>query len=239
MHHRFKAVLFDLDGTLLHSDHDALNREYLRTVSEAFRGKADPSKIPGWIMEGYQAMLDNNGNGMTARDAFLARFEALSKMKPQEFEPVFIQYYIQAYPALKSAAHARPQHGGRKAVLKAREAGLKTMVATNAIYPIEAVRARLAWAGHAESDFDAVATYDRFTCIKPHPGYFLQCAAFLEVQPQECIMAGNDAQEDLVAEKTGMAVYFIKDIPINRSQRHPDCPTGTLNEFCGWLESQI
>jgi len=39
----------------------------------------------------------------------------------------------------------------------------------------------------------------------------------LGVAPEECLMVGNDVNEDMVAEKLGMQVFLLTDCLINKS----------------------
>ena len=40
---------------------------------------------------------------------------------------------------------------------------------------------------------------------------------FAQAKQEQCLMVGNDADEDLIAEKTGMQVFLLTDCLINRT----------------------
>ena len=67
-------------------------------------------------------------------------------------------------------------------------------------------------------DFEGYTTYENSTYCKPDPRYFSQVAERFGLDPEECLMVGNDAEEDLAAAKTGMQVFLITDCLINKKQ---------------------
>lgn len=62
-----------------------------------------------------------------------------------------------------------------------------------------------------------MTTYENSCYSKPNPKYYLEVAEKLGVRPEQCLMVGNDADEDLIAEKTGMQVFLLTDCLINRT----------------------
>ena len=41
----------------------------------------------------------------------------------------------------------------------------------------------------------------------------------LGIDPTECLMVGNDVDEDMIAEQLGMKVYLVTDDLINRKNK--------------------
>ena len=51
----------------------------------------------------------------------------------------------------------------------------------------------------------------------------------LDLEPENCLMIGNDVQEDLVAGQLGMKTFLVTDYLINRTGEEPRCDwQGTL-----------
>ena len=56
----------------------------------------------------------------------------------------------------------------------------------------------------------------------------------LDLDPEECIMVGNDVTEDMVARHVGMKVFLITDCLINKENEDIDnYPHGTFEDFKG------
>ena len=51
-----------------------------------------------------------------------------------------------------------------------------------------------------------------------HPKYYEELLQKLDLKPEECIMVGNDVDEDMVpTEKLGMKVFLLTDCLINKN----------------------
>lgn len=205
-----RAILFDLDGTLLDLDLDDFLARYFAALEVAASLLAphatDGAAIMPALHSATRAMMQDH-SGATNRDVFFAEFADRTGIDLKTHWPVFETFYREVFPTL--ADTARPAPGGRDAVETARSLGLRVVVATNPIFPRVAVDHRIAWAGLADIDFDLVTTYEEMTACKPHPGYYRQIAGLLGVRPDECLMVGDDHVLDLAAADIGMRTYYV------------------------------
>jgi FMN phosphatase YigB (HAD superfamily) len=145
----------------------------------------------------------------TNRDVFHEAFLDLSGVDLDEHWELFEDFYENRFDDLGDGMGPKP--GARKAVETALELGLKTVVATNPMFPRTAIEKRLGWAGVRDMDYDLVTTYEIMHACKPHPAYYLEIAEMLAVAPEECLMVGDDPQLDLPAREVGMATYYVGD----------------------------
>ena len=51
----------------------------------------------------------------------------------------------------------------------------------------------------------------------PNPKYFVEAAERFGLKPEECLMVGNDAEEDVAAMKAGMQVFRKNLVPFTQS----------------------
>ena len=101
-------------------------------------------------------------------------------------------------------------------VSRLKEAGYRVALATNPLFPAIATEQRIRWAGCEPSDFELVTTYENINYCKPNPDYYREVASRLSLRPEECLMVGNDVDEDMVAETIGMKVFLLTDCLLNR-----------------------
>ena len=90
-------------------------------------------------------------------------------------------------------------------------------LATNPIFPAIATNERIRWAGLSTDDFELITTYENIGFCKPNPEYYSEVAERIGVAPEECIMVGNDVDDDMPASKLGMKVFLLTDCLINKS----------------------
>ena len=222
-----RGVLFDLDGTLLDLDLDAFLRRYFAALSEvASRHFPGIDMLPA-ILAATGAMQSQHP-GRTNREVFDADVLERTGIDLEASWEVFGDFYRDTFPALGNGYG--PAAGGREAVEAARSLGLRVAVATQPIFPRAAIEHRLAWAGLAGVEFDAVTTYEVMQACKPLGAYFRQTAAMIGCDPAECLMVGDDRSLDLPAADVGMRTFYVGD-----SAAAPADFRGSLAELPGVL----
>lgn len=113
-------------------------------------------------------------------------------------------------------------------------------LATNPIFPEIATMQRIDWAGLDPKDFDLITTYENSYSCKPNPTYYKEVLTKLGVTEDEykdCLMIGNDVDEDVVAARQiGMQTYLITDCMINKHNVDiSDIPHGSFEDLVEWL----
>lgn len=238
-----KAVLFDLDDTLLGNHMDTFIPSYFQLISQ----HAEPY-LPGNIflqelMIATQAMMSNLDPAVTNREAFWQMFQQRNGMDPQELEPVFHEFYLGKFEELAGLTQFRPS--AAPLVEACMDQQLEVVIATNPMFPKVAVDARLRWAGLPVDtyDFRLVTTYETSHATKPHQAYYQEVLDEIGCAPQHAIMVGDDWERDIVpASDMGLFTYWISqngDAPPDEGR-----PTafGTLKELRqrvddGWLST--
>ena len=85
-------------------------------------------------------------------------------------------------------------------------------------------------------DFDYITSYENSAFSKPNPKYYAQILSELGLEAKDCLMVGNDVQEDMEASAAvGIESYLITDCIISRKEEPLTCPHGTQEEFLTWL----
>jgi FMN phosphatase YigB (HAD superfamily) len=225
----FKAILFDLDGTLLPLDLEVFVHKYFEALAPFFAHKVEPNKFVKELMNATEAMFNNTG-AISNEEAFMQKFLPAVGQKKEEMYPLFEEFYLKHFPKLsKYAGHSELSE---KIVGQAIEKGYRVALATNPIFPEMATRQRMEWAGIDRLTWDLVTTYENSAFCKPNPRYFQDVCNRMGILPTECLMVGNDVQEDLVAGTLGMQTFLVTDCLIDRGKpQYIPNYQGTLEDF--------
>lgn len=204
----FRAVLFDLDGTLIGLDMRTFLPAYLDRLGSwmAARG-LDRDRFRDALLRASAAMLANDGRA-TNEAVFWQAFERLAGVSRTRVEPDLRRFYAEEFPRLRVLA--RPVEGAAEAVAAAFAAGCKVAIATNPVFPEVAIRERLRWAGLDGHPYHLVTAYERMHACKPNPAYFLEVVRYLGVEPGEALMVGNDPRTDLPAARAGLRTFLVE-----------------------------
>ena len=215
-----KAVLFDLDGTLLPMDMEIFTKSYFKELCKKMLPYGyQPEKLVESIWTGTTAMVKNDGK-QTNEVAFWNKFKEIYGEKALEHMPVFEDFYANEFNKAKDVCGYNEE--AHKTVKAIKNAGYRLVLATNPIFPDIATDNRIKWAGLDRRDFELVTTYENSKYCKPNIHYYRELLAKLDLKPEECIMVGNDVNEDLIAEELGMAVFLLTDCLINKDNKNID-----------------
>lgn len=232
-----RAVLFDLDNTLLENDMEQFVPAYLGLLGEFIANHYPRDLFIHHLLRATDAMMANNGSERTNQEVFEAMFFPAMGRTREEMEPLFEAFYATRFPALR--ALTRPVRIARPLMEWLFRQGFQVAIATNSLFPRPAIDQRLAWAGVPVEEFPyhLVTSYDVMHAAKPHPAFFAEVAHRLGRAPEECIMVGDEWKMDIrPAAQVGMRTYWIAE----RKAPHPaDEPPpdgqGDLADFARWM----
>lgn len=214
-----KAILFDLDGTLLPMDNDEFTRLYVGILSQASKewGYIPEEMVKG-LWQGTGVMMKNDGKESNEA-AFWRAFSGFISNKTYEEiladVPLFDAFYRGDFHKAKSSTWENPLAG--EMLKAARNGGRKVILATSPIFPPQAVEARLGWTGLKPSDFDYITTYDNSSYCKPNHLYFTEILEKNGLSPEDCAVVGNNVEEDILPSiKAGIDPVLCTDCLINR-----------------------
>ena len=228
------TVLFDLDGTLLPMDQDEFVNAYMSLLAKKLAPQGyDPKHLIAAIWAGTKAMVENDGQ-KSNEEVFWEDFCHIFGPDARKDEPLFEEFYATDFAQARTVCRLAPEAAQIVALLK--EKGVKPVLATNPLFPTIATRQRIRWAGLEPEDFAAVTTYENSRFCKPNPEYYRELLAKLGKAPENCLMVGNDVDEDMIpARAVGMQVFLLTDCLLNRSGAdagaYPGGGFGELKDF--------
>lgn len=228
-----RAVLLDLDGTLLDTDLDQFISHYIRALSAYMSPWVPAEAFAEALLAGTRAMVDHSDSTQTNAQVFWRVFNARSPRPREELQPAIDRFYAEEFPKL--ARYARPLPAARPLVQELLARGYRIVLATNPVFPETAIRQRMAWAGIADMPFHLVTTYENMHAAKPNPAYYHEIAERIAVPPASCLMVGDEETRDGAAVSAGMRFFHVAEEPPFSHMR------GSLEHFYqlvkeGWLE---
>jgi len=206
-----EAVLFDLDGTLLTNDMHRFMQRYLSALSTRFAHLMPPEQFVKTLLTATEEMVTNRDPAVTNEEAFERAFDNLSEHSLESLRPTIDAYYETEFPNLRVCTEEAP--AARPLVEHVIRSGRKAVLATNPLFPMTAIQQRMAWAGVDDLPFALVTSYENMHFCKPHIEYFQEIAEFIQVEPERCLMIGDDVEMDGPAVKAGMRFFWVSDHP--------------------------
>lgn len=233
----YKAILFDMDGTLLPMDMKEFTNGYFILLAK----KLAPFSIPtdvlvSTIWKGTELMARNDGS--KRNDTVF--WEFFDKEVPGhdivKLRACCDEFYGKEFKEAKSFTKDNPL--AKEAVSLARKKAPIVALATNPLFPMDGQKTRMEWVGLKPEDFDLVTSYETDSYCKPNPEYFISVCERLNVDPADCLMIGNDENEDMYAcTKAGIDGYLITDTMIPSKEHAWNGPKGSFRDMMGYLNN--
>ena len=130
---KYKAVLFDLDGTLLPMDQDIFTKTYFgELVKKLVPLGYEPDSVISAIWAGVKAMVLNDG-AIYNEEAFWNEFTRILGEKALNDKPVLDEFYRVDFDKVKSSCGYSPE--SKEIVDKLKEKGVRVVLATNPLFP--------------------------------------------------------------------------------------------------------
>lgn len=210
-----KTVLFDLDGTLLPMDQDTFVGAYFRLLAKRLAPLGyEPKALIDGIWVGTRAMVANDGRHSN-EEAFWQDFCSRFGEKARADEPTFAAFYREDFQQVQEVCGFRKE--SKEIITLLQEKGLQIILATNPIFPAIATESRIRWAGLKTTDFAYYTTYENSRFCKPNLDYYRDILDKFQLNPEECLMVGNDVGEDMITRHLGMEVFLLTDCLINKN----------------------
>ncbi len=231
------TILFDLDGSLLPMVQEDFVKAYFGLLTKKLAPLGyEPKQLIDTIWKGTGAMVANDGS-CTNEQAFWKVFAGVYGEQGLKHRPLFDEFYRNEFTGAQSACGFSPL--AAPTVRALRQEGYRVVLATAPIFPVLAVGHRRRGAGQGPGGGEWVATYENSTHCKPNPAYYQDILRHIQAPAEQCLMAGNDAGEDMVAATLGLDVFLLTPCLINSVQADLSVyPQGDLNDLLAYIRSK-
>lgn len=233
-----KAVLFDLDGTLLPMDQEQFVQAYLQLLAKKLAPHGYETKqLVSSIWAGTEAMIKNDGS-RTNEAVLWDEFAKIYGEQVRQDEPLFRAYYENEFQAVQSSCGFSPL--AAELIRRLKALNYRLVIATNPIFPAIATESRIRWAGLDKDDFELYTTYENSRHSKPNLDYYRDIMDALGLSAEECLMVGNDVQEDMITRQLGMKVFLLTGSLIDRENTDISrYPNGDFDELLRFIEAEL
>ncbi len=212
----FRTILFDLDGTLLGLNLDFFLARYVKALAPHFTAFLPPENFARELLRSTAMMVANEDPALTNLDAFWASFAPALQSERSVLEPIFTRFYAEEFPRLRPPEATNP--AARRLLQAVVARGYQAVIATNPIFPKEAILERLHWADCADFPYAYITCGEEMHYCKPNLAFFREVASRLACALDDCLVVGNDMEEDMIAQKLGCATALVTDCLIDRGK---------------------
>lgn len=200
-----KHLLVDLDGTVVGNRPVALSVDFARRALRAMKpygGLRKSAKILIEINKEFGRASKDITNDIRVVELFSRRL----KISPEDARKILRENLLILFPYLEK--HFYPMPGAKEFLMWAKEHYPLTL-ATNPVWPLEVIELRVKWAGVDPKIFSNITHVRQMTACKPAREYYEGILKQENLNPDDCLLIGNDVKMDLPASKCGIRVYIV------------------------------
>ncbi|WP_303721367.1 HAD family hydrolase [Malonomonas rubra] len=211
----FDAILFDLDGTLLRVQMTEFIPRYVEGLAELCRDYVKQKKFIRVMLGGIRSLIQHHGDGvMTNEQRLHSMLQQHLAIPEAALRNCFQRYAEEQLESLRDLV--RPIPLAREILAQCQQFQVPLVLATNPVFPEFMIQARLRWGGLSDIPFQHMTSVENSCYCKPQSDYFREIARHLGVQPERCLMVGNDTLQDLAAASVGMKTFLVDTWVVER-----------------------
>lgn len=209
-------------------------RQYFKAITKKFSDIVPPAEMKESILFATAAMIRDNRPDKTNQEVFMEHFLPRINRPASLLMTIFDDFYTREFKELRSFTKPDPVAG--EVVKKLAGYGYRLILATNPIFPKEAIIERMRWAGVESIPWELITSYEESHYCKPNPCYYDEILTKIGIPGNHALMVGNDTTADLTASTLGIKTYLVTDNLIDKgnSPWQPDFK-GKLSELPGLL----
>jgi HAD superfamily hydrolase (TIGR01549 family) len=207
-----KAVLLDLDNTLLHNPDRQFALEFMQAIDSHFKQTTNINNVSALFRKGIQALSSH-------RDMMLTNTQVMGKIisdatdtSTEHIQETLFSFYNTQY--LNLERQTSPIAHTQQLIDQLLAQDIAVAIVTNPIYPQFAILERLEWAGLSSyiNEFSFITHSDNMHFSKPHPAYYAEVIARIGLEFDEALMVGDSEANDIQpARRVGLHTFHITE----------------------------
>lgn len=204
----YKNILFDLYGTLVDIHTNEASSRLWRQMAQLYCAHGafyTPAELKRAFRH-FEAVEQQKLSAACPEPDVLNVFAQLFEAKNVHLSKDVIRCVAYTFRII-SRAYIRLYPGVTEVLNKLHQAGYKIYLLSNAQEVFTQPELDLL---HLPQYFDGIFLSSVYQCKKPDPEYFFKLAKTYSLMPEECIMIGNDAHDDIgLANAAGIDSIYI------------------------------
>ncbi len=210
----FKAVLFDLDGTLLQVEMRNFIPRYIAGFHACCEDLVAHEPLQRAMRAGIHLLLETEDGRLSNEDRLFGFLSGRLQLEEDLLRERFNSFLASDLDVLADAVRPIPE----TALLleHCRRAQVPLVLATNPVFPKALIEARCRWVGIESDHFCLLTCLENSRYCKPQAGYFNEVTDRMGIDPRDCLMVGNDTSHDLSATEAGMTTWLVDTYLLER-----------------------
>lgn len=206
-----KAILFDLDNTLIQNSDIQFAATFLERVDSQLRQQLGLPNGAELFRQGIKSLAKDRDMITTNAEALVHSLSMTTACDPTQLQFALDTFYADMYSELQ--AIIQPVAGAAKLLVQLQQKDYRIAITTNPLYPPITIEKRFEWGGlPSADDFPyAFLTHSENThFVKPSSAYFVEVLARLGYEPDEVLVIGDITKNDILpAIQAGMFTFQI------------------------------
>jgi HAD superfamily hydrolase (TIGR01509 family) len=205
-----KAILLDLDNTLIVNPDDTFAKAYLG-VAEPFFSQHLGIATPRELLLGIVQTLSQPRSGEISNIQHIYnQFQHYTHAPLAHIQATLEAFFQEIYPQLATLVAPIPY--AHECLTALQDDGYAVVIATNPLYMKTAIIQRMVWGQLPLENYALVTHAENMHFAKPDPAYYAEIVARVGIEPDEALIIGDNPINDIqAAQAVGLNTFHVTD----------------------------